>query len=277
MSVIVPTSVTEVAQDPSPGDTLKRTDGFQALYINTMRDVAERALPIYAISPPVINVDDTTTYTFPTAGAAVTMLGRQASGFWTAVSPTVAATYEIGAFFLDKKSAGTALRYTENSVPYSLGEGRQLYSQRSMNMSGSFTDDTNAVYDGYTYSDRGRIYRQGTGLDSPNDARFSNRTWKPLSYEIVWGRDAAVNYGPWNFSCGDLRTAESYPLTNYAWTMPEPGIPIEVPARAWSVSTINDFRANDESVLQQSYIEFLPDNAANMWTGFTRAHLNYIP
>ncbi len=264
-SFITPTGISEIIHVPSPGDVLTSPFDLTTLYQITTEDLQQNALPVISISPNVVNVDDTITYTFPTLGTN-TMLGRQISGFWTKSESSEPEKYITDAVFFDRKEeAGVAFKLS-NEIFYEIGDGSGpgFVEPEPLETTLSFVDDTIST----TTAERETptIRRMGSNLGNSTDAGFSSRDWKPISHEITWGGDSSVNYGPWNFSCADLSSAEFYARTaNFGVQFQHPSDTSDDPVK---FTLINEpgFPGQDESLLVETEIE--TGRGRNSWSSF---------
>ena len=269
-SFIVNNTVVEVLEVPSPGDILKRPDQMHRLNVRTARDMQRNALPIVSISPPVVNVDDTVTYTFPTSGGG-TMLGRQISGFWTTQS--AGGMFETGAAFFDDKLQALSFNTTTSYRFYDIGDGREIDSSRSADVNSDFTDPTDT-----TYTDRTAVlnmpFRLSTSLGEPGWLRFGTQDWDPISYDLDYGTVSSVNYGPWNFSCADLISPIAEARKGYPSTRLQPGTRRDVFVDKNRISDATGINT-DESILYVEEIDF-PVATANLWNIYSRQFLQFI-
>ncbi len=270
-SYIVNNTVVEVLEVPSPGDILHRPHEMHRLNVFTARDMQRNALPIVSISPPVVNVDDTVTYTFPTSGGG-TMLGRQIAGFWTIQS--AGGRFETDAAFFDDKLQGQTFNTTTSYRFYDIGDGSLgLDRSRSAGFYSDFTDPTDTTYTARTAVVE-QPYRLSTTLGEPGWLRFSEQDWDPISYDLDYGTVSSVNYGPWNFSCADLISPIAEAREGYPSTRLQEGSAQDVftdKRRSTDATGIN----TDESILYQEEVDF-PVATANLWNIYSRQFLQFI-
>jgi hypothetical protein len=209
--------ITRIDAQPSAGNEFSAFPDFVDLYADTAAEVYAYASPMICISPPVVNVDDRVTYTFPTLGTTV-MNGRQMSGFWTINTPASTTTYVIASYMFDQKMGFNEVRYTDRVIPYALGDGVKATVIVTAFQTGSFITGTSAPagtntfpIDYYTELHA----RLGTSVNNVDAGTFRERVFTRQSYESQWGTNSPANYGPFNFSTADLVTMEEYVTTGY--------------------------------------------------------------
>jgi len=203
---IAGSTISEIKAVPSSGLGFS---GLVAKYFNRYIIPADefytKRLPLFCISPPVLNCDDEVFYVFPTAGTT-SMLGRQTSGLWVGESSVDSGVFYTGNYTFDTKVATTQFVYDDRTYIYQKADGASLFRFVTQAQEASITD--------YSISDTGtvdvsrRLYG-GNPLNDPDHAPFDRKDPAIEKYELQYGTGGSANYGPFNLSTSDLVSVDS--------------------------------------------------------------------
>lgn len=200
-------AISEVKATPSSGVRFGGTPNYNNRYVRPADGFYTNSLPLFCISPPVLNCDDVLFYVFPTSGTT-SMLGRQTSGLWCAESTVDANVFYTGNYTFDTKVAATKIVYDNRTTTYAISQA----PPRSALSEEIDTDITN-----YTTTQTDEDWQEtllfgGNPLDDPNHASFVENDPAIDKYEVQYGTNGPANYGPFNLSTSDLVSVQS--LTN---------------------------------------------------------------
>lgn len=190
---------------PSSGDLFGGSINYEEQYARPADYFYLRNLPLFCISPPVLNCDDVVFYEFPTAGST-SMLGRQTSGLWIGESSVDSGVFYTGNYTFDTKVAAGRIFYDTRTYIYQIADGSEtragITQQRELDITDYTT--TNPVT-----SNIPRVIFGGNPLSDPNYASFARKDPAIEKYELQYGTGGTANYGPFNISTSDLVSVSS--------------------------------------------------------------------
>lgn len=210
---IAGTLTTDVKSTPSAGNLLRVGSDTFSRYANVADDFYMRQLPIFCISPPILNTDPEVFYTYPEGSEQ--LLGRQTSGLWASRDTTApGGVYAPDRFFTgfytsDLKQAMNTVSYFSRAYSYSVSTGGDEGPPSRTTMKWHMTGTTNATDVNVSLTTYDRIHRRGGPLINPSHALFKHADPAVEKYELHYGADASVNYGPFNMSTSDLVSVSS--------------------------------------------------------------------
>jgi len=205
---------TSIKGDPGAGNTFSiNTQPWREYLWNYRGLFYQRGLMIN-ISPPVLNTDNTVVYEFKNNAGTTDTNGKQTAGLW--IQPTPGTTeYLSGLGIFDQKESFESITHISTQTPYTLSDGPADKFRSPLTSTGSFVAGSTAPYDEYTLTETNynQAMQFGTDVENPNAYSFAipgRSDLQVLAYDLQWGDDSAANYGPFNFSSGDLQTMGAY-------------------------------------------------------------------
>jgi hypothetical protein len=275
--IIASDSVTFISGSPSAGDIFSSLPDMSSMYVGAAKEVYENQAPIIACSPPVVNTDDRSVYPFPNPGGD-DMLGRQMSGLWTKETST-AREFITAVYAFDQKMSFNMVSHDTRIKPYASADGPRTTPRISLSNTGSFTTGSTAPLKEYEIPfypsfERGHI---GTNIGDHDANSYASKFNGQMSYEVFFGTDNASNYGPMNFSNGDLVTMSAYTLSRFSETNQTtvPGGTV----RNVQIPDCNPVAesVSDEPVIMQisSSINTVAYGEPNVYVQFTRTYLKF--
>lgn len=203
--------VTNITGSPGAGNSF----GYRfpwASYVGNYTELFYNKGLMVSISPPVLNSDNTTVFSFPNPGGD-DMNARQTAGLWVSQSSD-AKDFTTEAVVFDQKVGLNTLTHITTITPYVMTEGGDSRVSTTINITGSFiTGSTSPSEINIPAATVGQGAHYGTNVDNYNSYAFSplaNVYLQLLAYENQWGTDNPANYGPFNFSSADLLPMSSY-------------------------------------------------------------------
>jgi hypothetical protein len=269
---IAGSGVSEVKAVPSSGNGFRASEKYQERYIIPADTFYTSRLPVFCISPPVLNTDDVVFYDFPTSGATK-MLGRQTSGLWVGESSVDSGVFYTGDYTFDTKVAVTQFVYDDRTYIYQQADGHELRVYTTQEQGADITDYT--IVESVS-RDVTRILYGGNPLNDPDHASFARKDPAIEKYELQYGTAGSANYGPFNLSTSDLVSVDS--LVNESFR--QVSLPLEHGDTAAEVNrtkrTTPSSICADENPVTLSTSSSFPDritSTLNVHISFTRGYL----
>lgn len=202
---IAGSTISQVKAVPSSGLIFGSTIKYANRYVAAADGFYTDSLPLFCISPPVLNCDDVVFYDFPTAGST-SMLGRQTSGLWVGESSVDTGVFYTGKYTFDTKVAITKVIYDDRTYIYQQADGEYSVATTTQEQEMDITDYSITSPE-TTNLDR-ELYG-GNPLNDPNHASFRRNDPAIEKYELQYGSNSSANYGPFNLSSSDLVSVDS--------------------------------------------------------------------
>jgi hypothetical protein len=203
---------TSIKENPGAGRSFA-IGGEWKEYLWNYRDLFENTGITVNISPPVLNTDNDVVYAFPNPGGD-DMNARQTAGLW--IQPLTGSDYLTGYGTFDQKKSFNSIYHIATQTAYNTSDGGARKSSSPQTITGSFVTGSTSPYDEYEFYETSvdQAVQAGTSVENPNSFPFNVAAGRSdlqlLSYDLQWGNDNAANYGPFNFSSGDLLTMGTY-------------------------------------------------------------------